>query len=153
MPRRALTSGRKFSTTTSAFAARRRNTASPLGSLRLSEIARLLRCRFWKSDPCRGPPGCSPAEASVRASILMTLAPQSANCRTAVGPERTRVRSSTVKRERAVEARGKGIKGFQRLEWERHEEHSIARAARDAITIHNITVAQLHSHQRDFHLM
>src|SRR5581483_10426580 len=36
----------------------------------------------------------------------MTLAPQSASCRTAVGPARTRVRSRTVKRERACEARG-----------------------------------------------
>ena len=34
-------------------------------------------------------------------SILMTLAPQSASWRTQVGPERTRVRSRTVKRERA----------------------------------------------------
>ena len=41
----------------------------------------------------------------------MTLAPQSASCRTQVGPERTRVRSSTVKRDRACEARGKGIFG------------------------------------------
>ena len=31
-------------------------------------------------------------------------------CRTQVGPERTRVRSSTVKRERACEARGKVIR-------------------------------------------
>src|SRR5205809_455679 len=50
----------------------------------------------------------------------MTLAPQSASCRTQVGPERTRVRSSTVKRERACEARGKGIEkpcfsGFSRV--------------------------------------
>src|SRR5690348_1739227 len=39
----------------------------------------------------------------------MTLAPQSASCRTQVGPARTRVRSSTVKRARAFEARGKAI--------------------------------------------
>src|SRR5215475_1168041 len=43
----------------------------------------------------------------------MTLAPQSANWRTQVGPERTRVRSSTVKRERAFEARGNGIRQLQ----------------------------------------
>jgi tetratricopeptide (TPR) repeat protein len=42
-------------------------------------------------------------------AALTTLAPQSASCRTQVGPERTRVRSSTVKRDRACEARGKGI--------------------------------------------
>src|SRR5205823_6245805 len=42
-------------------------------------------------------------------SILMTLAPQSASCRTQVGPARTRVTSSTVKRARAFEPRGNGI--------------------------------------------
>src|SRR6202007_475474 len=42
-------------------------------------------------------------------SILMTLAPQSASWRTQVGPERTRVRSSTVKRASAFDARGKAI--------------------------------------------
>src|ERR1700739_633123 len=42
-------------------------------------------------------------------SILMTLAPQSASWRTQVGPDRTRVRSSTVKRAKAFDARGKGI--------------------------------------------
>src|ERR1700688_3612469 len=41
----------------------------------------------------------------------MTLAPQSASWRTQVGPERTRVKSSTVKRDSAFEARGKGIAG------------------------------------------
>src|SRR5262245_58157914 len=39
----------------------------------------------------------------------MTLAPQSASWRTQVGPDRTRVRSRTVKRERAEEALGNGI--------------------------------------------
>src|SRR5262245_53847567 len=39
----------------------------------------------------------------------MTLAPQSASCRTQVGPARTRVRSSTVKRDRACEACGMDI--------------------------------------------
>src|SRR6185312_5049713 len=42
-------------------------------------------------------------------SILMTLAPQSASWRTQVGPDRTRVKSRTVKRERAEEALGSGI--------------------------------------------
>src|SRR5262249_41779689 len=51
---------------------------------------------FWKSGPCRGPPSPSPGEGG--ASILITRAPQSASWRTAVGPARTRVRSSTVKR-------------------------------------------------------
>src|SRR6476646_7931833 len=70
-------------------------------------MLRLLRCRFWKSEPSRGPPGASPASAGI--SILMTLAPQSASWRTQVGPERTRVRSRTVKRERASEALVNGI--------------------------------------------
>src|SRR6516164_105109 len=48
-------------------------------------------------------------------SILMTLAPQSASWRTQVGPERTRVRSRTVKRSRALDARGKGIAGRLRF--------------------------------------
>src|SRR4051812_30012758 len=42
-------------------------------------------------------------------SILMTFAPQSASWRTQVGPERTRVRSSTVKRESARDA---GLNGM-----------------------------------------
>src|SRR3984885_5165672 len=108
MPSLALTSGRKFSTTTSAFSPSRLKTSMPSGFFRFSVIARLLRCKFWKSEPWRGPPSCSPP-SSRSASILMTLAPQSASCRTQVGPARTRVRSSTVKRARACEARGKDI--------------------------------------------
>src|ERR1700733_10418637 len=83
--------------------------ASPSGDFRLSVMLRLLRCRFWKSGPSRGPPIGSSMPGGV--SILMTLAPQSASWRTQVGPDRTRVRSSTVKRARALEARGKGIAG------------------------------------------
>src|ERR1700753_346070 len=85
------------------------NTSRPPGPFKLSVMARLLRYKFGKSEPERGPPGCSPEASAIRASILTTLAPQSASCRTQVGPERTRVRSSTVKRDRACEARGKGI--------------------------------------------
>ncbi len=40
-----------FSTTTSAPAASRMNAAWPPDDFRLSRIARLLRCRFWKSGP------------------------------------------------------------------------------------------------------
>ncbi len=72
-------------------------------------MLRLLRCRFWKSDPSRGPPMPSPASGSGGNSILMTLAPQSASWRTQVGPERTRVRSRTVNRSSAREALGNGI--------------------------------------------
>ena len=70
---------------------------------------RLLRCRFWKSEPWRGPPGASPFSSPSGVSILMTFAPQSASWRTQVGPERTRVRSSTVKRESARDA---GLNGM-----------------------------------------
>src|SRR5580704_674255 len=69
-------------------------------------MLRLLRCKFWKSDRSRGPPIGS--SESGGASILMTLAPQSASWRAQVGPARTRVRSSTVKRASAFDARGNG---------------------------------------------
>src|SRR5271165_3070030 len=72
-------------------------------------MLRLLRCRFMKSGPSRGPPSGSPVSNLAGVSILMTFAPQSASWRTQVGPERTRVRSSTVKRLSASEARGNGI--------------------------------------------
>src|SRR4029079_1437344 len=107
MPRRRFTSGRKFSTTTSAFFTMRLKAATASGAFKLSVMLRLLRCRFWKSDPSRGPPSGSPPQCSGGNSILITLAPQSASWRTQVGPERTRVRSSTAKRERAWAARGK----------------------------------------------
>jgi hypothetical protein len=47
------TAGRKFSTTTSAFLASRLKVSRPLSSFRLSVMARLLRCKFWKSEPRR----------------------------------------------------------------------------------------------------
>src|SRR6185295_17373797 len=109
MPRRRFTSGRKFSTTTSAFFTMRLKAATASGAFKLSVMLRLLRCRFWKSDPSRGPPSGSPPPGSGGNSILITLAPQSASWRTQVGPERTRVRSSTVKRSSAREALGNGI--------------------------------------------
>src|SRR5262245_13734484 len=83
--------------------------SSPAFSFKFSVMLRLLRCRFWKSGPSRGPPGASPGSAVGGISILMTLAPQSASWRTQVGPERTRVRSRTVKRASACEALGNGI--------------------------------------------
>ena len=77
----------------SAVFARRMNAAWPSGVFRFSVIARLLRCRFWKSKPWRLPVISSPSVAG--GSILITSAPQSARCRTAVGPARASVRSST----------------------------------------------------------
>src|ERR1700730_15304432 len=111
IPSRSFTSGRKFSTTTSAFLTIFLKAATPSGDFRLSVMLRLLRCKFMKSGPSRGPPSGSPVSSLAGISILMTLAPQSASWRTQVGPERTRVKSSTVKRARAFEARGKGIAG------------------------------------------
>src|SRR5579871_219493 len=113
MPSRAFTSGRKFSTTTSAFLTIFLSASTPAGDLRLSVMLRLLRCKFVKSGPSRGPPSGSPVSRCAGVSILMTLAPQSASWRTQVGPERTRVRSSTVNRERAFDARGNGIRQLQ----------------------------------------
>src|SRR3979409_494284 len=122
MPSRFFTSGRKFSTTTSAFFTSRRNTASPSGAFRLRVMLRLLRCRFWKSAPSRGPPGGSPLSSCGGDSILMTLAPQSASWRTQVGPERTRVRSSTVNRSSARDATGR-----EDLRWEDLVRKALAR--------------------------
>src|SRR5258707_13598673 len=80
--------------------------ATPSLSFRLSVIERLLRCRFWKSGPWRGPPMVSLSTLG-GVSILITSAPKSASWRTQVGPARTRERSRTRKRASAVEA-GKG---------------------------------------------
>ena len=49
----SLTSGRKFSTTTSARSTRRSRISRPSAALRFRVRLRLLRCRFWKSDPAR----------------------------------------------------------------------------------------------------
>src|SRR5487761_226061 len=96
MPRRNLTSGRKFSTTTSACAASFFMIATPSGFLRSCVMPRLLRWMFWKSGPSRSPPR---PESPLVSSILITSAPQSASWRTQVGPARTRVRSTTLKRD------------------------------------------------------
>src|SRR6267143_828061 len=93
MPRRFFTSGRKFSTRTSARATSFFRISMPRGCLRSSVIARLLRCRLRKSNPS----DVESPSISSRASTLMTLAPMSASRRTAVGPERARVRSMTVR--------------------------------------------------------
>src|SRR3984893_11455852 len=61
--------------------------AWPSSLLRFKVIARLLRCRFWKSGPSRRLPVAS--TSSPEGSILITWAPQSASCRTAVGPARS----------------------------------------------------------------
>src|SRR5882672_12695210 len=83
---------------TSAFSASFMKIAWPSLLLRLSVIAFLLRCRFWKSKPWRWPPIASvlaPSAVGGGGSILITCAPQSASWRTAVGPARCAVRSRT----------------------------------------------------------
>src|SRR3990172_12776364 len=100
-PRRGITSGRNFSTTTSAFATSLKKISQPSAALRLSVIDFLLA--FWarKLVPmsilfnfetlprmrARSPP--------LGFSILTTSAPRSARCSVEKGPERTFVRSRT----------------------------------------------------------
>src|SRR3954451_20944997 len=94
MPSRCFTVDLKFSTTTSAFSANFMKIARPSLVFRFSESDRLLRCKFWKSGPSRRLPVASVCSPGI--SILMTSAPQSASCRTAVGPARCAVRSRTL---------------------------------------------------------
>src|ERR1700720_688765 len=79
--------------------------ARPSSLLRFKVIARLLRCRVWKSGPWRRLPVAS--TSSPEGSILITCAPQSASWRTAVGPARCAVRSMTRK-----SLRGSGVIGL-----------------------------------------
>src|SRR5262245_31488253 len=76
--------------------------ASPSGLFRFKVIDRLLRCRFWKSGLCRSMK--SGVSSLPGISILMTCAPQSASCLTAVGPARARVRSMTLYLASALDA-------------------------------------------------
>src|SRR5258708_26015863 len=88
-----------FSTMTSACSASRMKTSRPSSVFRFSVMARLLRCRFWKSEPSRRPTTSLTSPASGGGSTRMTSAPQSASVRTQDGPARARVRSSTLKRD------------------------------------------------------
>src|SRR5215467_7725914 len=87
---------------TSAWRASCLKMSSPSGCFRFRVIDRLLRCRFWKSGLCRSMKSGMSSLPGI--SILMTWAPQSASCRTAVGPARARVRSRTVYLASAVDA-------------------------------------------------
>src|SRR6266478_4010327 len=80
---------------TSARSASLKKIARPSSLLRFNVIARLLRCKFWKSGPSRRLPVAS--TNSPEGSILITWAPQSASWRTAVGPARWAVKSTTKK--------------------------------------------------------
>src|SRR6185436_1113100 len=129
MPRRNFTSGRKFSTTTSAVFTNRMKTSLASGSLRLSVIARLLRCRFCMSGPWRGPPMFSFGSVPGGDSILITSAPKSENWRTQLGPARTRDRSRMRKRLSADEAAMAGMEEYSScprvsiFEEEHHDPH------------------------------
>jgi len=86
------------------------NIATPSLSFRLRVIERLLRCRFWKSGPSRGPPmGASMPGGD---STFITSGAESASCLTQVGPRaraRDRGRESAQarwRRERGAWANG-----------------------------------------------
>src|SRR5207247_1658311 len=101
MPRRCLTSGRKFSITTSAFTTILFRTSTPRGCLRSRVIERLLRWRLRKSKPI----AVESPSSSWRASTLMTEAPMSASWRTAVGPERAGAGQLALHEDGGLEAR------------------------------------------------
>src|SRR5262249_7465507 len=92
-----------FSTTTSACSASRSRISRPSSLFRLSVMARLLRCRFWKSEPSRRPTSSPASLSSGGGSTRITSAPQSASVRTQEGPARAKVRSMTLKRDNGSE--------------------------------------------------
>ena len=71
--------------------------ASPSGFFRLSVMARLLRCRFWKSGPCRSPP--SPPSPSADLDLDHVARPNRRAGARRSGPARTRVKSITLNRD------------------------------------------------------
>src|SRR5258705_490325 len=74
-------------------------TPRPSSAFRFSVMARLLRCRFWKSEPSRRPTTSLASPASGGGSTRITSAPQSASVRTQDGPARAKVKSSTLNRD------------------------------------------------------
>src|SRR5215813_11193832 len=99
MPRRYLTSGRKFSTSTSDCSTSLNRIALPRSSFRLRVMLRLLGWMFWKSYSWRAP---VPSSSVSSASTLMTWAPISLSWRTQVGPDRARARSMTLMCDRGI---------------------------------------------------
>src|SRR3978361_463147 len=87
-----------FSTMTSACSASRMNTSRPSSVFRFSVMARLLRWRFWKSEPSRRPTTSLASPASGGGSTRITSAPQSASVRTQDAPRGANGRSRTLKR-------------------------------------------------------
>src|SRR5471032_2528952 len=88
-----------FSMTTSAFSASCIRISRPSSVFRFSVMARLLRCRFWKSEPSRRPSISSGSPSPGGGSTRITSAPQSASVRTQEGPARASVRSITLNRD------------------------------------------------------
>src|ERR1700680_5131033 len=62
-------------------------------------MARLLRCRFWKSEPSRLPMISLDSPALGGGATRIASAPQSASVRTQDGPARASVRSITLNRD------------------------------------------------------
>src|SRR5208337_1840987 len=95
MPRRSATPGRLFSTSASAFTARRRTRSRPCSFLMSMTMLRLLRLKLRKAAV--RPPRCGPTlrriESPSGGSILMTSAPRSPSSCVQNGPEMTAVRS------------------------------------------------------------
>src|SRR6201994_5137665 len=88
-----------FSMTTSACSTSRSRISGASSFFRFKVMARLLRCRFWKSEPSRRPTSSPASPSSGGGSTRITSAPQSAKVRTQDGPARARVRSITLKRD------------------------------------------------------
>src|ERR1039458_8344877 len=100
-PSRFMTSGRKFSTSTSAVATSFLNTSLPSGlfRFRVRDFLLLFWARKLVPMSCWLSLGTLPSlrarSPSVGFSILMTSAPSSARCKVANGPASTLVMSST----------------------------------------------------------
>src|ERR1700760_3179115 len=88
-----------FSMTTSACSTSRSRISGASSFFRFKVMARLLRCRFWKSEPSRRPTSSPASPSSGGGSTRITSAPQSARVRTQDGPARASVRAMTLKRD------------------------------------------------------
>ena len=95
-PRRAVTPGAKFSTTTSARATSCRNSERPSALLQVERQRLVVAAQVLEVRAQPGARARRSADSSCGGrSTVMTRAPQSDSWRTAVGPARKAVRSST----------------------------------------------------------
>ena len=110
MPSRFFTSGRKVLDHHVGLLDQRAGTRRALPcDFRLSVMAALVAVQVLEVRTVARAARRLARVSAGGCSILMTLAPQSASWRTQVGPDRTWVRSSTVKRSSAREALGNAI--------------------------------------------